>query len=168
MLFGDAKDGRGHSGDHQDGHWCATTKQPPFARRSLKVHTHTITQMHSQTHTHTHNHTHTRTHKHTHTHHHKNTHTEKRHIQSHKYSHTVCQATTSWILGKNFPPLLIAMWNPYLNYLFHSTDSFSLCELVETWKGEIEHLKRLAGSLSLWIVPIYILSIAKISAHFVL
>ena len=130
--------------------------------------------IHTLKHTHTHNHTHTRTHKHTHTHHHKNTdtHTQKNVTYSRTNTHTlyVKQQQVEFLATnfKNFPPLLIAMWNPYLKYLFHSTDSFSLCESVETWKGEIEHLKRLAGSLSLWIGPIYILSIAKISTHFVL
>ena len=52
--------------------------------------------------------------------------------------------------------------------IFTNLLPITLYASFENLNGKIEHLKRLVGSLSLWIVPIYILSIAKISAHFVL
>ena len=99
MLFGDAKDG-GMDVDTVVTIKMATDVPPPSSHHlpeDLLRCSNTITQMHSQTHTHTitNTHTHSQTHTHTPSQKHRHTHTEKRHIQSHKYSHTVCQATTS-------------------------------------------------------------------------
>ena len=117
MLFGDAKDG-GMDVDTVVTIKMATDVPPPSSH-------HLPEDLLRCTHTNTHTHTITKTH------------TEKRKVTySRTNTHTlyVKQQQVEFLATnfKNFPPLLIAMWNPYLNYLFHSTDSFSLCESVET------------------------------------
>ena len=116
MLFGDAKDG-GMDVDTVVTIKMATDVPPPSSHHlpeDLLRCTHT--QSHRCTHKHTHTHALTNTHTHTIT----KTHTQKNVTYSRTNTHTlyVKQQQVEFLATniKNFPPLLIAMWNPYLNY----------------------------------------------------